>query len=228
MERTTPNTSTNELLGYPMDTRLLILNADDFGMYPAINEAVVRTLTDGVVRSTTLMTPCSGALGAMRRLENNPTIDFGVHLTVVNDLVHLRYGPLAPQHQVPSLMDEDGYFYRTERIPEFLAVALLDELEIEFRVQIETVRTAGLKPTHLDWHCLHSGGRPDIFDMTMGLAKEYGLAVRVAQLPLNDTVRRHGLPTVDYGLMDSYRVDTVGKPARYAQMLRDLPAGLSE
>jgi hypothetical protein len=30
-EKTMPNTRTNELLGYPPDARLLILNADDFG-----------------------------------------------------------------------------------------------------------------------------------------------------------------------------------------------------
>ncbi len=33
---------TNRLLGYPDDARLLLINADDLGMYQAINEAVVR------------------------------------------------------------------------------------------------------------------------------------------------------------------------------------------
>jgi len=37
----------------------------------------------------------------------------------------------------------------------------LDELEVEFRAQIEAVLFAGLKPTHLDWHCLHNGGRAE-------------------------------------------------------------------
>ncbi len=35
------NTRTNDLLGYPPDARLLILNADDLGMYQAINEAAL-------------------------------------------------------------------------------------------------------------------------------------------------------------------------------------------
>jgi chitin disaccharide deacetylase len=223
-----PTTRTNELLGYPPDARLLILNADDFGMYQAVNEATLRTLKEGMVRSTTLMAPCPWALHAMQLLGDNPDIAFGVHLTVICDLVNYKYGPLTPMEKVPSLIDEAGYFYSSERIPEFLALAKLDELEVEFRAQIETVLSARLKPTHLDWHCLHSGGRADIFDMTLGLAKEYGLALRVAERPLIEKLQSQGLPTDDYDLLDSFRVDTVDKSACYAQMLRDLPVGLSE
>lgn len=47
-------------------------------------------------------------------------------------------------------------------MPEFLAQVRFDQLEIEIRTQIEVVLAAGLKPTHLDWHCLRIGGREDI------------------------------------------------------------------
>ena len=57
---------TNTLLGYPADARLLIINADDFGMCHAVNAAILRSLTEGVVCSTTLMVPCPWALHAMR------------------------------------------------------------------------------------------------------------------------------------------------------------------
>src|SRR5215211_1799688 len=99
---------TNELLGYPADARLLILNADDFGMYQAINEAVLRTLKEGVVRSTTLMAPCPWASHAMQLLRDNPDVAFGVHLTVICDLANYKYGPLTPREKVPSLIDEAG------------------------------------------------------------------------------------------------------------------------
>jgi predicted glycoside hydrolase/deacetylase ChbG (UPF0249 family) len=218
----------NFLLGYPADARLLILNADDFGMCHAINEAIFRSLREGVVCSTSLMVPCPWALHAMYLLRENPTIPFGVHLTVLCDTVLYSWKPLTPKEKVSSLIDEAGYFYINQRIPEFLAQAKLDELEVEFRAQIETVLAAGLKPTHLDWHCLANGGRDDITHMTFELAREYGLALRVSDRPLAENLQSQGLPTNDYNLLDSYTLDTANKSARYAQMLRALPVGLSE
>jgi hypothetical protein len=218
----------NTLLGYPADARLLIINADDFGMCHAINAAILRSLKEGVVCSTTLMAPCPWALHAMQLLGEQPDIQFGVHLTLISDTANYRWGPLTSRDKVPSLVDESGYFYLSGRIPEFLAQARLEEVEAEFRAQIETVLAAKLTPTHLDWHCLHVGGRPDIFDLTLGLAKEYGLAVRVYERTLVDKMQRLGLPTDDHDLLDSFRLDTAGKSARYAQLLRDLPVGLSE
>jgi predicted glycoside hydrolase/deacetylase ChbG (UPF0249 family) len=164
----------------------------------------------------------------MHLLRESPDIPFGVHLTVICDTVNYRWGPLSPKAKVPSLIDEAGICYSYERIPEFLAQAKLDELEMEFRAQIETVLAAQLKPTHLDWHCLHSGGRGDIFEMTLGLAKEYGLALRVANRHFIERVQSQGLPTDDHELLDSYDLDPVDKSARYAQLLRELPVGLSE
>jgi predicted glycoside hydrolase/deacetylase ChbG (UPF0249 family) len=219
---------TNTLLGYPSDARLLIINADDLGMCHAINEAIFRTLKEGVVGSTSLMVPCPWALHAMNGLSENPDIDFGVHLTVICDSANYRWGPLSPREKAPSLIDETGYFHHLERMSEFLAQAKLNELEVEFRAQIEAVLAAKLQPTHLDWHCLLSGGRADIFDMTLGLAKEYGLALRVGEQPFIESVQKQGLPRDDHTVLDSYNLDINDKPARYAQMLRDLPVGLSE
>jgi len=219
---------TNRLLGYPDDARLLIINADDFGRSHASNEATLRTLKEGVVSSTSLMVPCPWALHAMHLLRDHPDISFGVHLTVICDLVQYRWGPLTSREKVPSLIDETGFFYHVERIPEFLTQAKLSELEVEFRAQIEAVLAAGLSPTHLDWHCLQNGGRADIFEMTVGLAKEYGLALRVHDRSVIEMVQRQGLPTNDYDLLDSYALSSIEKSAHYAQMLRDLPVGLSE
>jgi hypothetical protein len=218
----------NELLGYPADARLLIVNADDFGVSHAVNAAILRTLTDGVVRSATLMTPCPWAGHAMRLLRDHPDVACGVHLTVISEFPDYRWGPLTPRDRVPSLLDENGDFYSNDRQAEMLARARLDELEIEFRAQIEAMLAAGLRPTHLDWHCLYDGGRPDVFDLTVGLAREYGLALRVFDPTRSEPLQRRGLPVADHGVVDSTRLPTAGKTARFIQMLRELPAGLSE
>jgi predicted glycoside hydrolase/deacetylase ChbG (UPF0249 family) len=218
----------NNLLGYPDDARLLIINADDFGMCAAVNEGIVGAFEEGVVRSTTLMAPWPGAPEAMHLLREHPDLQFGVHLTAVCDMVDYRRGPLTPGEKVQSLIDDAGHFHGLDRLPEFLASAELDELEVEFRAQIEAVVANGLRPTHLDWHCLHNGGRRDIFDMTLGLAREYGLALRVSDPALIEKLRGQRLPTDDHDLLDSYSLDPAGKSASYAEMLHELPAGLSE
>jgi chitin disaccharide deacetylase len=125
-------------------------------------------------------------------------------------------------------VDDAGYFLRNHFMDTFLNRASVDELEMEFRAQIETVLKAGLTPTHLDWHCLRDGGRTDIFDMTVGLARGYGLAVRIYDRPLAEQWEQRGVPTNAHDVLDSYSLDPAGKPTRYAELLRELPEGLSE
>ena len=223
------NTSqTNRLLGYPPDARLLIINADDFGMCHSVNEAVFRALGKGVLRSTTLMVPCPWALHAMHFLADHPDVTFGVHLTVISDWVDYRWGPVTAREKVPSLINQAGYFYNFEHMPQFLAQVDLGQLEMEFRAQIEAVLAAGLQPSHLDWHSLRLSGRTNILELMLKLAREYRLALRVAGRSWIETVQSQGLPTNDHDFMDSYHIDPASKSARYPQMLRELPEGLSE
>ncbi len=218
----------NELLGYSSDARLLILNADDFGMCHAVNEAVLRTLKEGPVSSCTLMVPCPWSQHALKLLRATPEFAFGVHLTVVSEQPDYRWGPMTCRDEVPSLVDEAGYFYDGSRVDEFLDQVDLAELEREFRAQIERVLAAGLKPTHLDSHCGTHTRREAVFDMTVGLAHEYGLALRVDGQSFIKKLQNRGYPTNDHKLLDSFELDTTNKQAIYAQMLRNLPVGLSE
>jgi predicted glycoside hydrolase/deacetylase ChbG (UPF0249 family) len=219
---------TNHLLGYPDDARLLIINGDDFGMCHSVNEAVFRALQNGVLRSTTLMVPCPWALHAMHFLADHSEISFGVHLTAISDWVDYRWGPLMSRAKVPSLINNAGYFYDFDHMPEFLAHVNLEELEFEFRAQIEAVLAAGLQPTHLDWHALRLSGRDHIFAVMLKLARDYGLALRVMGASWIEKVHSQGLPCNDYDFLDSYLIDPMKKSEQYAQMLRELPQGLSE
>jgi predicted glycoside hydrolase/deacetylase ChbG (UPF0249 family) len=51
----------------------------------------------------------------------------------------------------------------------------MDQLELEFRAQIETVLASGLKPAHLDWHAIRLDNREEIFNLIFRLASEYGM-----------------------------------------------------
>jgi predicted glycoside hydrolase/deacetylase ChbG (UPF0249 family) len=174
------------------------------------------------------MVPCPWALHAKHFLANHPEIPFGVHLTVISEWVDYRWGPVTSREKVPSLINKAGYFYNFEQMPEFLAQVRLDQLEMEFRAQIEVVLAAGLKPTHLDWHALRIGSRMDILELMLRLVREYGLALRIAGRSWIEKVQSRGLPSNDHDFLDSYLLDPVNKSARYAELLHELPVGLNE
>ena len=218
----------NRLLGYPPDARLLILNADDFGMCQAINQAIRETLGAGVVRATSLMMPCPWALGAVSFLRAHPEIPFGVHLTAIWDADDYTWGPLASRDKVPALVDAAGRFHSMQSFPAVMDQTGLSQLELEFRLQIEAVLAAGLKPAHLDWHSLRLDRHPEIYDLAFRLARAYGLALRVTGEAMRQKVRRLGLPCSDHDLLDSFSLDPLTKAERYRQLLHTLPPGLSE
>jgi len=218
----------NTLLGYPADARLLIVNVDDFGMCHSMNMAALKMLQAGIATSTTLMAPCPWALHAAWLAKENTGFHLGVHLTAVSEQPLLRWGPLVSRDKVPTLVDQDGFFFTESRIPELLAHVELSELEMEFRTQIETVLRRGLHPTHLDSHCDIHVRREDIFGMVKGLALEYGLALRVSQARFIDALLGEGYAVNSHDDLDSTRVDLAVKHDTYVKLLRELPAGLSE
>ena len=226
----TPSPRSSEELGFPPDARVLIVNCDDFGMYPAINAAVIESIERGIAGSCSLMAPCPAAPDAMRLLSRRPGIAFGIHLTLVCEMPRLRWGPMAAREKVPSLLDAAGDLYAPTPAGRaaLLGRARLEEIELEFRAQIDAVAATGLTPAHLDFHCLADGGRDDILEMTVELAAEYGLAVRVWLEPGRRAMRKRGLPVVDNDFLDSFSLGIEGKTARYLRLLRELPAGLNE
>src|SRR3954454_13753781 len=114
-----------DLLGYPPDARLLIINADDFGMCHSINVATVEAMRNGVVTTTSLMACCPWAWEAMELLREDPSLSFGVHLTLVNEMPGYRWGPVAARDTVPTIVNRDGFFVSHSDIPQLYAQAVL-------------------------------------------------------------------------------------------------------
>lgn len=197
-------------------------------MCHAVNEAIFTVLRQGIATSATLMAPCPWALHAAQFLTAHPEISFGVHLTVISEWLNYRWDPLTPREKIPTLVESLGYFYTFDQMPEFLAKVNLSELETEFRAQIEWVLAQGLKPSHLDWHSLRIDTRPEISDVMLKLAREYGLALRVRGTIQIEKVQGMGLPVNDFDFLDSYLIDPQDKTSRYIELLNELPEGLSE
>lgn len=70
----------------PGTKRLLVVNADDFGMSAGVNEGIVDAHVKGIVTSTSLMVNRSSAEHAASLLEAHPSLSVGLHLE--DDGVH--------------------------------------------------------------------------------------------------------------------------------------------
>ena len=159
--------------------RYVIINADDFGMCHAHNGATMELLEKGCVTSATIMAPCPWAGEAARFAAARPHLGVGVHLTTTCEWQDYRWGPVTGR-AAPSLMDGDGYMWRTGE--EFAVHADLGELEKELTAQIERLMGMGLTPSHLDSHMGTmyglATGRFELLYMAVELAGRYHLPFR--------------------------------------------------
>jgi predicted glycoside hydrolase/deacetylase ChbG (UPF0249 family) len=170
--------STAERLGYAADARVLIINADDFGMCHDQNEGVIRGLQEGVFTSSTILVTCPWFEEAAEFARNNPAADFGVHLTLTAEWDSYKWGPVLGRRAVPSLVDERGYLWQT--VAQVYEHARLDQAEAELREQIEKALGAGIDVTHLDSHMGTLQLRADYHEIYARLAAEYRLPIRLA------------------------------------------------
>ncbi|MGC8846717.1 MAG: ChbG/HpnK family deacetylase, partial [Candidatus Hydrogenedens sp.] len=139
-----------ERLGFPPDTKVLIINADDFGMNHATNMATIRALRVGGVTSSTVMVPCPWFPEAVSIIKENPKVSIGVHTTLTSEWGKYKWGPVLGRTAVPSLCDEMGYFYAD--VPFVYLNAKPEEVEKEVRAQIDKALSAGIDVTHIDSH----------------------------------------------------------------------------
>ncbi len=165
-------TSLAERLGYRADDRVVILNCDDLGSSQAANEAVYRSLRDGVASSATLMVPAPWARHAASEYRGE---DVGVHLTLNSEWDLYRWGPIT---RAPSLLDGDGGFPRT--VTDVWDHADLDEVWRELSAQVERAILWGFDVTHLDSHMGTLQLKPEFFDVYLDLAVEYALPLRLS------------------------------------------------
>ncbi len=128
--------------------RQLIVNADDFGLTPGVNRAVLQLNRAGVLPSATLMATGGAFRAAAHDAFVQPELSVGCHLVLLDGapVLHPADLPtLAPGGQLrPTL----GAFLRDllrGRIREA-------EIEAEATAQIRRLQTAGITPAHVDTH----------------------------------------------------------------------------
>ncbi len=170
--------------------RRVIFSADDFGLSPAVNEAVERAHREGILNQASLMVAGPAAEDAVRRARAMPSLRVGLHLVVVE-------GPaVSPPAEIPDLVDASGQFPRDQArlgFRYFFRPEVRRQLAREIRAQFAAFAASGLTLDHANAH-KHMHLHPTVGRLMIEIGREYGLrSVRVPAEP-PATMRRLGSP----------------------------------
>ena len=158
--------------------RRVMFSADDFGLSPALNNAVALAHRGGLLGNASLMAGAPAFPHAVALSRNFPALCLGVHLTLIQGAA------ILPPRQIPGLVDAAGRFpvspvqtgWRYYFQPD-----LLPEIRAELRAQIEAVLRAGVTVWQLNSH-LNLHLHPRLAPLVVDLAKEFGIpSLRLAK-----------------------------------------------
>ena len=130
----------------------LLINADDFGLTPGINRAILELHQAGALTSATLMAAAPACAEAVAMALAHPSLGVGCHVVLVDG------EPVAPPETIATLLDPASprpAFHPT--LGGFLRALLLGRIdpmhiEREAAAQIAKLRTLRIQPTHIDTH----------------------------------------------------------------------------
>ncbi len=155
--------------------KLLIVNADDFGLTPGVSRGIVAAHRHGVVTSASLLAvaPAFELAVALASAGDADGLGIGAHLALVGE-----DPPLLSAREVPTLVTRTGDFRASWR--PFLASAAArridpDDIRRELGAQLDRIAGAGIVPTHLDTH-QHLHLWPLVGDVVIELAVARGVA----------------------------------------------------
>jgi predicted glycoside hydrolase/deacetylase ChbG (UPF0249 family) len=148
----------------------LVVNADDFGFTPDVNEGIVEAHRRGILTATTLMANGAAFDDAVRLARETPSLDIGCHLVLIGGR-SLLTGRALPAS-----------------VPQLLAALARREVRPyqELAPQVRRILDAGIRPTHLDTH-KHTHLAPPVLDAVARLGEEFGIrwVRRPFDFPLN-------------------------------------------
>ena len=92
-------TTTGPSRNQKVSLKKVIITGDDFGLAPAVNEAIVLAHAGGILTSASLMTGADHCADAVEKARQHPTLRVGLHLTLVEGR------PVCAPEQVPDLVE---------------------------------------------------------------------------------------------------------------------------
>ena len=160
--------------------KLLIVTADDFGLHPAVNDAVELAARQGVLTAASLMVGAPAAADAVRRARGLPGLAVGLHLVLADGW------SVLPAESIPALVDARGRFGNSmvrDGVRFFALPAVRRQLESEIRAQFQAFADTGLPLDHVNAH-KHFHLHPTLLEMLLRIGGEFGIsAVRLPREP---------------------------------------------
>lgn len=144
----------------------LIINADDFGFNPKINQGIIHSFKNGVITSTSMIVTKEGFDDAVTLAKDNPKLAIGIHIDLDDyfEIDHTRGRIIG---------------YKQQPLPS-------EQIRAEIRKQIELILSRGITPDHLSGHH-HVHLIKEIFPIVISLMKEYKIpAIRFHRKILYD------------------------------------------
>lgn len=151
--------------------REVIFSADDFGLTPAVNEAVEQGCKRGRLTQASLMVAAPWAQDAVARAKALPGLNVGLHLVLVDG------DSLLGHERLPHITGKDGRFSADQAalgVKYFFSAAARRELRMEIEAQFAAFAATGLTLHHADAH-KHFLLHPTIASMMIEVGKRYGL-----------------------------------------------------
>lgn len=158
----------------------LVVKGDDMGIGHGVNVATIDAHRRGILTTTNVIVSGAWFPEAVRLINENPTLDVGIHLALTSEWTNVKWRPLTT---VPGLVDSNGYFQPAVHPREaFPAGATLEEtewtleqIEQELRAQIE-LGVRHLPQATYTWCHMHFPTLdPSVATLVGRLSAEYGL-----------------------------------------------------
>jgi hypothetical protein len=135
----------------PLPRIRLVTRGDDSGSCRAANRAVRDAFKEGILRNASVMVPGPVFDEAAAMLKDLKGLCIGLHGTVTDEWHQPRWGPVLGREKAPSLVMDDGSFFKDTG-----ALAKhkpnLDEILAELKAQLERARAKGLDVRYMDEH----------------------------------------------------------------------------
>ena len=154
----------------------LIIRGDDMGMTQGSLVAFERAFNHGVLTSGGLQVTAPWFDGAAELCKKNPGWCVGVHLAIIGEWRGYRWRPVLPWEKVSSIVDEDGFLFR---YPDelFAHKPKIEEIDAEFRAQIDLALKKGVNVQYMDAHYLPYRSYPGLEEVFKNISEDYDLPI---------------------------------------------------